>query len=484
MKKFWYKFLVVVLAIGMLVPTWLTIDTQKAKAASAEIIVNNTDPEFSKTGTPWVLNSNASGIGGSFYVEQDDSNLADPVRTAKWQPDIAEPGLYQVYVHWSARDNRGTNVSYKVAYSGGTDTTIIDQTKKADGSDAGGTAVASGWKLLGSYYFVTGTSGNVELTESAIGRTTADAVKFVHNNELPSVPILQTPENNKTTNQTSIGFSWLASTDVDDTALTYDFQLNKNSVLENEQTGLTSTNLSIPSLTDGNFAWRTRGFDGESYSLWSEYFSFIIDTTVPTAPTNLVATIGNGEVSLNWDAVTGADHYNVYYKKVADAVFSNPVPAYTNFTKIIGLENGIKYNFIVRAVGASGNVSADAWIDATPIAPKVVLASAPVVAVTQITQPETPSQTVTPSTPTVTTPIEQGKIKGEEDTTSEETENINWTPWIILFILIILAGAATGGYFYWFGREEEEEIITKEIVEKKSATKKTPKTASKKSKRW
>ena len=80
---------------------------------------------------------------------------------------------------------------------------------------------------------------------------------------------------------------------------------------------------------------------------------------------------------------------------------------------------------------------------------------------------------------------EQGKILGDENADAEEEEDINWTPWIILFILIVLAGAATGGYFYWFSGEEEIEEAT-EVKEKKPA-KATPKKetpAPKKPRRW
>lgn len=81
---------------------------------------------------------------------------------------------------------------------------------------------------------------------------------------------------------------------------------------------------------------------------------------------------------------------------------------------------------------------------------------------------------------------EDGKIKSEE--TSDETEKINWTPWIVLFVLIILAGAATGGYFYWFNGEEEVKSVVREPKEDKKAkiqTKVSKKSGSgKKPKRW
>jgi len=207
-----------------------------------------------------------------------------------------------------------------------------------------------------------------------------------------------------------------------------------------------------------------------------------VDLSQLPAPTNLCAAPGDKEVTLTWDAVADASSYNVYYKKSSETAYVGPVNVLDTTTKITNLENGVKYNFIVRSVGDNGVESLDAAVEATPVAPKIVLAAAPKEVVVEPAAPE-----VQPTPPTVKEPTEEGKILGEETPTETETEKINWTPWIILFILIILAGAATGGYFYWFGREEEE-IISKEVVEKsKEPTKrgrKSTKTSVKRNKRW
>ena len=192
----------------------------------------------------------------------------------------------------------------------------------------------------------------------------------------------------------------------------------------------------------------------------------------------------DGEALLFWDAVGGATSYNVYYKKTTQAAWIGPVNVISNSTKVTGLETGVGYDFLVRAVSASG-IGGDAIVS---IAPKtsVVLASAPTVQDAVAAQPETPVVTPEVTPPTEETGPEVGQIKGEETAATEE-EDINWTPWIILFVLIVLAGAATGGYFYWFGNEEEE-IVSEKVIEKtrKSNGKKSSgsKPSAKKSKRW
>ena len=480
MKKFWYRFLIIALSIGMLVPTWLTVGATKAKAATlTPIIIDDAASGLTKSsGWSYYNGLPNGGINDDYYYESDGTTT----KWARWTPNIIISEDYDVYVHWSVHSARPSDVAYKIYYQGGVDEQHVDQTQDSNGIIPAN-FTASGWKLIGRYPFAAG--NYVELTESSSGDTCVDAVKFIHNNELPSVPVLQSPENNKNTNQTTIDFSWLASTDADDTVLTYDFQLYKNSILENNQTSLGSTSINAASLTDGNYTWRVRSFDGENYSNWSEYFSFTLDTTIPAAPANLIASVGNGEVSLTWDAVAGADYYNIYYQKFSDLVYSGPIATTQTSTKITQLENGTMYRFIVRAVRIVGTIaveSPDAWLEATPIAPRIVLAAAPKEVVVEPAAPEVQPQVE----PQIEEPTEQGKILGEKEEATEE-EKINWTPWIILFILIILAGAAAGGYFYWFGREEEE-IISKEVVEKsKEPTKrgrKSTKTSVKRNKRW
>lgn len=201
-----------------------------------------------------------------------------------------------------------------------------------------------------------------------------------------------------------------------------------------------------------------------------------------SAAEGLAAISGDGEVSLSWNAVVGAVSYNVYYKKTSEVDYAGPVNVTSTSTKITGLENGLSYDFKVVAVNENGVGGESVVVTATPKSSAVVLASAPTVQDAVIAQPETPE--VTP--PTEEIGPEVGEIKGEETAATEE-EDINWTPWIILFVLIILAGAATGGYFYWFGSEEEE-IVSEKVIEKsrKPNGKKTTtkKSSAKKSKRW
>jgi hypothetical protein len=186
--------------------------------------------------------------------------------------------------------------------------------------------------------------------------------------------------------------------------------------------------------------------------------------------TNLTVTPGNGKVSLSWLAPLGAVSYNIYYKKKADSDYpSTFIPTTNTNTEIIGLENGVEYDFAVVAIDAFGSMSEKSVVSSAPMIATISTPSV-VQAVATTTQEILPQE---PATGVVTDNTEEdqdtnkaddsaGKIKGDEEVdTSEEEESVNWTPWIILFILIILAGAATGGYFYWFAGEDEMEEKTK-----------------------
>jgi predicted carbohydrate-binding protein with CBM5 and CBM33 domain len=99
-------------------------------------------------------------------------------------------------------------------------------------------------------------------------------------------------------------------------------------------------------------------------------FLQITPGNVPPAPAGLIATPGNGQVSLSWNAASGATGYNVKrsttnggpYTNVATNVTST---SYTN----TGLTNGTTYYYVVTAVNASGESPVSTQASATPSGP-------------------------------------------------------------------------------------------------------------------
>src|SRR5262245_39719877 len=77
--------------------------------------------------------------------------------------------------------------------------------------------------------------------------------------------------------------------------------------------------------------------------------------TPPPAPTNLVATPGNGQVSLSWNASSGATSYNVKRSTTSGGPYTTIATGVTatNFTNT-QLVNGTTYFFVVSAVNSAG----------------------------------------------------------------------------------------------------------------------------------
>ncbi|NOU71373.1 hypothetical protein GC098_08050 [Paenibacillus sp. LMG 31458] len=89
----------------------------------------------------------------------------------------------------------------------------------------------------------------------------------------------------------------------------------------------------------------------------------------PTAPTGLTATAGDGQVTLSWNGITGADNYKVYrgttsgtYDSTAIATVSGST---TNYT-VTGLTNATIYYFAVKASNTAGDSSFSTEASAAP----------------------------------------------------------------------------------------------------------------------
>ena len=89
-------------------------------------------------------------------------------------------------------------------------------------------------------------------------------------------------------------------------------------------------------------------------------------TSVPTAPSNLAATAGNGQVTLSWTGSSGATSYNVYRGTTSgqEALLQSGVSgtSYTDSTAA----NGTTYFYEVTAVNSVGESGKSNEVSATP----------------------------------------------------------------------------------------------------------------------
>jgi DNA/RNA endonuclease G (NUC1)/fibronectin type 3 domain-containing protein len=87
------------------------------------------------------------------------------------------------------------------------------------------------------------------------------------------------------------------------------------------------------------------------------------------APTGVVATAGDTQISLTWNSVSGATSYNVKRSTTSGsgyATIASPTsPTYTD----TGLTNGTPYYYVVTAVNVGGESSNSSEVSATPAVP-------------------------------------------------------------------------------------------------------------------
>ena len=91
--------------------------------------------------------------------------------------------------------------------------------------------------------------------------------------------------------------------------------------------------------------------------------------TAPGAPTGLLATAGNAEVSLTWNSSSGATGYYVQRATVNGGPYVQiAVPAANSYTNT-GLTNGTTYYYVVSAFNSAGQSAISGQASATPAAP-------------------------------------------------------------------------------------------------------------------
>ena len=133
---------------------------------NSNVVLDNTNSEVSYSGS-WTLGNSAAGR------YQDDyrfaSTSAGGTATATYVPNLAIPGLYNVYVWHSSGGNRATNAPWLLAYLGGTTNFQVNQ--QVNGG---------GWLPLATALpFAPGTNQFLRLSNNAGPSVViADAVRF------------------------------------------------------------------------------------------------------------------------------------------------------------------------------------------------------------------------------------------------------------------------------------------------------------------
>ena len=95
----------------------------------------------------------------------------------------------------------------------------------------------------------------------------------------------------------------------------------------------------------------------------------------PPAPTGLAAAVGNGTVTLSWNAAAGATGYSVKRSSVSGGPYTVIASTATTIYTDSGLTNGTTYYYVVSATNSAGSSGNSSEVSATPFAPPTFTSS-------------------------------------------------------------------------------------------------------------
>ncbi len=269
---------------------------------AVDVIVDN--PAAVLTGA-WSTGTASTDKYGADY--QFVGTAATETKSAKWTPTLTSGGTYNVYCWYTQGTNRSTVSPYTVSWNGGSQ--VVNVNQQTNGGS---------WRtLVSSKPFAAGTAGYVRLGNGT-GVTgdvvVADAVRFATVSIDVTAPTA--PSNLAATviSETQVNLTWTGSTD--NVAVTQ-YRIYRDG---SEIATSTTTSYSDTSCLPGNtYEYEVSALDAAgNESPLSNLVTATTegDSTAPSTPTNLAATVlSQTEISLSWTASTdniGVAGYIIY----------------------------------------------------------------------------------------------------------------------------------------------------------------------------
>src|SRR5271156_5341466 len=263
----------------------------------------------------------------------------------------AAAGNAQVTLNWTASSGSTGYYVKRSTTSGGPYTQISTQAAASD-TDTG---LTHGTK----YYYV------VSAYNSA-----GQSANSAEVNATPVMPAPSAPAGlAATAGNAQVSLSWAATSG----ASSYHVKRATTSGSETQISAPTSNGYIDTGLTNGTkyfYEVSAVNSGGESANSPEVSATPVAPVTPPATPTGLQATGGNAQVSLSWNASTGAASYNLKRATTNGGPYNTAVasPTATNYTDTT-VTNGTTYYYVVSAANTAGQSANSAQASATPASP-------------------------------------------------------------------------------------------------------------------
>ena len=355
----------------------------KVSGAAVSTTVARCQISLSKTGT--FVGDPGGDTDDTFYVKANASSLYDtctvtfrvtitPVtRTVTFTGTItdvlnfsADTATRSVAENTAANTNIGTAVSATHWANEDTDTTNdVTLGYSLEGTDAGSFSIESTTGQLKTsvpldYETKTTYSVTVKVKEESGGTVrssdTIDVTINVTDLTIPAPTGLQASVSNG-----QVTLSWAAPSS---TITITGYKYSKDNGVNWASAG-TSTSYVVTGLTNGtSYTFKVRAIGTNEVGTASNSLTAIPKLSPPAAPTGLTATVGDGQITLNWTAPSGP--ITRYDYSQDGGTWTSTGGTSTSYI-VKNLTNGTQYAFRVRAVNSGGNGAASASVTGTPM---------------------------------------------------------------------------------------------------------------------
>lgn len=293
------------------------------------------------------LQAGCAGVGG---------NTGGGGKTGMSVPTVpaglsAAAGNAQVVLNWTASSG-ATAYDVKRSITTGGPYTQISTPTVPNFTDTG---LTNGTK----YFYVVSASNSV-----------GQSANSAEVNATPVPPLPATPTGlAATAGNAQVSLNWNASTG----ATSYHVKRSIASGAETQVSAPASNSFTDTGLTNGTkyfYVVSAVNSRGESANSSEVSATPTVPAAPPSTPTGLQATAGNAQVSLSWNASTGATGYHVKRSTASGGETQISAPGSNSFTDT-GLSNGTRYFYVVSAVNSNGESANSSEVNATPTAPAV-----------------------------------------------------------------------------------------------------------------